>query len=143
MSATCVTRTPDATTDDVEFPYESYDYPTSNITLGISFPPMSNADQYQFAFDKMSDLNMNRLRLDIHWNTIESTQGTRVWSGLQTRLDAIAAQGYKAFLTIDLKSFPVWFASVNETNQQSVFRNFVHELLANFKDKIKLLAIWQ
>jgi hypothetical protein len=127
------------TTSSTDFPYNSYDYSTSQITLGISFPPVNGAEQYQLTFDSMSELSMDRMRMDVHWSYIEPTQGNRDWLSLANRLNILTTQGHKVFLTIDLKSFPTWFGSLDATAQQNSLRTFVQEMLNNYKHQISYL----
>jgi len=121
------------------FPYASYDFSTDQLILGLSFPPIIGLEQYQYTFESMEDLSMDRLRFDIHWDYIEAGQGSRDWSSLADRLSLLTNEGYKVFTTIDLKSFPAWFFTLNDTAQQDALRSFVQELLANFKDQISFL----
>lgn len=125
--------------DPVDFPFDSYDYATEHVRLGISFPPLNGEEEYRFTFDRMTELSMDRLRFDIHWDSIEPTEGDRRWDSLGFRLDTLTSRGYELFCTIDLKSFPPWFAALDSDARLSAFGTFVQELLAGYGDKIHLL----
>lgn len=111
---------------------------------GIAYSPVANQDQLDWTVDTLDDLGVNRLRMDIHWSVIESTQGTYNWTALDQRMESLTNAGIKILVTLSMLG-PEWACS-EETNSFNClyndnddFYDFVEALLNRYPNQIDII----
>ncbi len=125
---------------------------TASLELGLSFPPVSNAQGRDLTRQHMVALNMSLLRFGEEWTNREPTQGSFAWKGLDDRLTFVQDNNLLLWLTIQSQG-PAWACDPLLTNERScvytdlvAFRNYVTGVLQRHGSKIAKIQFgneWQ
>ncbi len=130
---------------------DSTDYTLQSLTLGISFPPVSDAEQRNFTQPILDELEVRPIRIAEEWSLREPTQGNFSWSPLDDRVNWATANDYQLLLTIQSDG-PDWACSQTRNIRSCVyadnadFQNYVEVLLQRYPDKIDKIQFgneWQ
>ncbi len=123
----------------------------SNLTLGISFPPVADDTQRIFAKTHLDFLNVTKIRFAENWASREPTQGNFNWKPLDDRINWAYNNGYEILLTIQSNA-PDWACSSIQNGQSCVFndnndfKNYIDLLLQRYPNKISKIQFgneWQ
>ncbi len=124
----------------------------TSLKLGLSFPPVSNAQGRDLTRQHMVALNMSLLRFGEDWTLREPTKGTFAWGGLDDRMQFVQDNNLSLWLTIQSQG-PPWACDPLLTNKKScvytdlaAFRNYVNKVLKRHGNKIAKIQFgneWQ
>ena len=123
----------------------------TNLSIGISFPPVSDDTQRNFAKTHLDFLNITKIRFDESWELREPTQGVFNWQPLDDRISWANDNGYEIMLTIQSNG-PAWACSSVQNGQSCVFNDnsffqiYIDSLLKRYPneiDKIQFGNEWQ
>lgn len=123
----------------------------TNLTLGISFPPVADASQRTFAKTHLDILGVNKIRFAENWSLREPTQGNFNWASLDERIDWAFDNKYEVLLTIQSNA-PAWACSAIQNPQSCVFvdnndfKIYIDSLLQRYTGKIDRIQFgneWQ
>ncbi|MBK7128907.1 MAG: T9SS type A sorting domain-containing protein [Crocinitomicaceae bacterium] len=123
----------------------------TNLSIGISFPPVSDDTQRNFTKAHLDFLNITKIRFDESWELREPTQGIFNWQPLDDRINWANENGYEILLTIQSNG-PAWACSAVQNGQSCVFNDnsffqiYVDSLLKRYPnqiDKIQFGNEWQ
>ena len=121
------------------------------LNLGISFPPVADANQRAFAKLHLDNLGVNKIRIAEDWTFREPSPGTFNWTSLEDRLMWADSNNYEVLLTIQSRG-PSWACSGIQNanscvfNDNQDFRNYLDSLLIRYGDKISRIQFgneWQ
>jgi len=122
---------------------------TTDIAVGMSFPPYSNSDHIDFTISELKKLAINRIRIAIDWRNREPEQGSFYWDPMDLRMNTARENNILVFLTIG-SLCPDWArlsygsdgASIIDEN---AFKIFIEEILVryDFIDKIQFGNEWE
>lgn len=121
------------------------------VTLGISFPPVADAEQRAFTKPHLDNLNVKKIRIGENWSFREPTQGNFNWQPLDNRINWAYENGYEILLTIQSNA-PDWACSSTQNTRSCVFnnnndfKNYIDLLLQRHSDKISKIQFgneWQ
>jgi len=127
------------------------DYTLNYLSLGISFPPVSDIEQRNFTRLLLDELQVNQIRISEDWALREPTKGNFNWAPLDERINWAYTNNYHILLTIQSNG-PDWACSSVNNNQSCVynnsidFKNYVEQLLIRYTGKIDKLQFgneWQ
>lgn len=113
----------------------------TNLTLGISFPPVADDTQRTFAKTHLDFLGVTKIRFAENWALREPTQGNFNWQPLDDRINWAYNNGYEILLTIQSNA-PDWACSSNQNGQSCVFndnndfKTYIDSLLQRYPNKI-------
>jgi len=121
-----------------------------NSQIGISFPPVANAEQRDFAKLHLDSLGIKKIRFGEDWSFREPTQGEFNWSPLDDRINWAINNGYEVLLTIQSRG-PSWACGLQNANScvfidNLFFKNYIDSLLSRYSnqiDKIQFGNEWQ
>ncbi len=121
-----------------------------NTEIGISFPPVADQNQRDFAEIHLDSLGIKKIRFAEDWTLREPTQGNFNWGPLDQRITWAQDNNYEVLLTIQSRG-PAWACS--QQNGQSCvysdnayFKNYIDSLLLRYPnqiDKIQFGNEWQ
>lgn len=123
----------------------------TNVTLGISFPPVADSTQRLFTKTHLDFLGVTKIRFAEDWALREPTQGNYNWQPLDNRIDWAYDNGYEIILTIQSNA-PDWACSSTQNEQSCVFSNnndfkiYIDKLLQRYPNKINKIQFgneWQ
>lgn len=121
-----------------------------NSKIGISFPPVSNQDQREFAKKHLDSLNISRIRIAEDWSFREPTKGSYNWGPLDERISWAMNNQYEILLTIQSKGAPWACAQENDKscvfNNNNEFKNYLDTLLKRYPNQINKIQFgneWQ
>ena len=118
--------------------------------IGISFPPVADQTQRDFAQLHLDELGVQRIRFAEDWSLREPTQGNFNWGPLDERISWASSNNYDVLLTIQSRG-PSW-ACGNQNGQSCVFldnayfQTYLDSLLQRYPnqiDKIQFGNEWQ
>ncbi|MFM7024177.1 MAG: T9SS type A sorting domain-containing protein [Flavobacteriales bacterium] len=124
---------------------------SSSLTLGISFPPVSNTEQRNFTKPYLDDLQIKKIRFAEDWALREPTKGNFNWSPLDERINWAYNNQYEILLTIQSNA-STWACSNIKNGQSCVysdnndFKNYIDTLLKRYSGKIAKIQFgneWQ
>jgi len=123
----------------------------NNVRLGISFPPIADADQREFSRGHLENLNVSQIRIAENWALREPIQGSFTWGPLDARMEWVAENDYSTLLTIQSDG-PEWACNDVLQNDLScaftdsvAFRRFIDSVLVRYGndiDKIQFGNEW-
>ena len=121
-----------------------------NSEVGISFPPVSNEFERDFAKLHLDSLGIKRMRFGENWSFREPSPGEFNWSPLDDRISWVTDNGYDLLLTVQSNG-PDWACGLQNSkscvyNDNNDFKNYIDSLLirhANKIDKIQFGNEWQ
>ena len=121
-----------------------------NSEIGISFPPVADLMQRNFAKPHLDSLGIKKMRFGENWSFREPSQGEFNWGPLDSRLSWVTQNGYEVLLTVQSNG-PDWACGLQ--NQQSCvfndnndFKTYIDALLLRYPnqiDKIQFGNEWQ
>lgn len=123
----------------------------TNLTLGISFPPVADNSQRTFTKTHLDALGVTKIRFAEDWALREPTQGNFNWTPIDDRINWAYNNNYEIMLTIQ-SSGPVWACSSVQNSQSCVFNNnddfkfYIDSLLQRHTGKIAKIQFgneWQ
>lgn len=123
----------------------------TNLSLGVSFPPVSNMSDRFFTKTHLDILGVKKIRIAEDWALREPTQGTFNWTPLDDRINWAYDNNYEILLTIQSRG-PAWACSSLQNSQSCVFNNnndfkiYVDSLLQRYPGKITKIQFgneWQ
>lgn len=124
-------------------------YGTTDIKMGISFPPFSNKEQIEFTLAKMKDMAVDRIRIAIDWRNREHTKGSFYHTPMDLRMSEAKEHNISIFLTI-LSQGPSWAttkSAVDGANffDEEAFTTFVTTIVSRYDniDKIQFGNEWE
>lgn len=113
-----------------------------HLRLGISFPPVRDAEQREFALDHLETLGVETIRFAEDWYFREPSPGAYNWNPLDQRLLWAEANGLSVLLTIQTNG-PDWACDLVLRNERScvfsdldAFGEFVEALLLRHGERI-------
>jgi len=114
----------------------------NNVRLGISFPPVTDADQREFSGIHLLNLNVSLIRIAEDWALREASEGVYNWGPLDARMSWIDENNYDVLLTIQSNG-PDWACNSNLQNDLScafsdsvAFRKYMDTLLVRYGNTI-------
>lgn len=122
-----------------------------SFALGISFPPVADAQQREFTSPLLHDLQVHLIRIGENWSFREPTEGDFNWSSLDDRMQWAQDNQYKILLTIQSNG-PDWACSGQRNDNSCVysnnekFRHYIEQLLQRYPNKISKIQFgneWQ
>lgn len=123
----------------------------TNVTLGISFPPVANDEQRVFTAPLLKELNVAHIRIGENWSLREPTQGNFNWGPLDKRINWATENDMEVLLTIQSNG-PDWSCSTLRNTNSCVyqdnddFKNYVELLLQRYPNRISKIQYgneWQ
>lgn len=123
----------------------------TNLSLGISFPPIANSTERTFTKMHLDTLGVQKIRIAEDWTLREPTQGNFNWTPLDDRINWAYNNNYEILLTIQSRG-PSWACSPIQNSQSCVFNNnndfkiYVDSLLQRYTGKIAKIQFgneWQ
>lgn len=123
----------------------------TNVTLGISFPPVADASQMSFSKTHLDILGVNKIRFAESWALREPVQGNFNWAPLDDRINWAYNNNYEILLTIQSNA-PAWACSPVQNSQSCVFndnndfKSYIDSLLQRYSGKISKIQFgneWQ
>jgi hypothetical protein len=125
--------------------------PLTNLQLGLSFPPVSNANQRSFTKEQLDALEVHMIRFAEDWRNREPEKGTFIWRPLEERLTWVRENQISLLLTVQSNG-PDWACDPIKQNERSCvyrdpqeFTNYINALLRkhpNQIDKIQFGNEW-
>lgn len=104
--------------------------------LGVSFPPMTTADERDFTIKHLRQLKLRHVRFTEEWATRETNPGKCNWKPLDDRFEWVATNGLDAMLTIG-DSVPAHAGSSFLTDADpEAFRRWISDLLRRYQNRI-------
>ncbi len=132
-------------------PEDGMDFSLKHVTLGISFPPVSDEEQRDFSKPLLAELNVRHIRISEEWAFREPTEGVFNWAPLDDRINWAFENNIKVLLTIQSNG-PEWACdtlyndnSCLYTNNEK-FKNYIEQLLQRYSGKIAKIQFgneWQ
>ncbi len=132
-------------------PTKTLDFSLDYLALGISFPPVADQEQRDFAAPLLSELNVGFIRIAEDWSFREPTQGSFNWLPLDDRINWAFNNKLEVLLTIQPNG-PNWACTASQNDNSCVyantteFKNYVELLLQRYGgkiDKIQFGNEWQ
>ena len=130
------------TTPDDSIPLSIELTPLIQLELGLSFPPVNNADQREFTEEQLEALSVRLVRFAENWRNREPEPGRYNWTPLDGRLDWVQENRVSLLLTIQSNG-PDWACDPDYRNERSCvyldqqdFSNYVHALLQRYPNQI-------
>jgi len=129
----------------------SKDFSLNYLTLGISFPPVSDEEQRNFTKPLLDELNVKYIRISEEWAFREPTEGNFNWESLDNRINWAFNNNIKIMLTIQSNG-PEWTCSSLQNDNSCVyinnekFKNYIEQLLQRYSGKIAKIQFgneWQ
>jgi len=124
-------------------------YGTSDIAVGMSFPPFSNSEQIEFTIAEMKKLSTNRIRIAIDWRNREPEQGDFYWTPMDLRMDMAGDNDISVFLTIGSLA-PDWAQTPTGSDgaciiDETALQTFIEAVLTRYDniDKIQFGNEWE
>ncbi|MEM0997682.1 MAG: T9SS type A sorting domain-containing protein [Bacteroidota bacterium] len=121
----------------------------AHAEIGISFPPVADQTQRDFARQKLDSLGVKKMRFAEDWALREPTQGNFNWAPLDARIDWVANHGYELLLTIQSRG-PAWACGAQNAQSCVVnnlaFRTYLDSLLIRYPNQIAKIQFgneWQ
>ena len=121
---------------------------TTDIAVGMSFPPYSNSEQIDFTITELKKLAINRIRIAIDWRNREPEQGSFYWDPMDLRMNTAQENDISVFLTIG-SLCPDWARLSYGSDgacimDENALQTFVEEILIryDFIDKIQFGNEW-
>lgn len=114
-----------------------------NVKMGTAFPPFK-ADQRERTLGALKDLNIDRIRLSLAWDSVEQEEGERNWKWWDTRMDFINENNLKIMVTAESRG-PDWECTEVKNKESCVFKDpeafeeFIDEFLTRYKNKIYMI----
>ncbi|MFH1761990.1 MAG: T9SS type A sorting domain-containing protein, partial [bacterium] len=112
------------------------------LEVGISFPPVTNAEQRVFAKSHLDSLGIKIIRFSEEWKNREPVQGVFNWKSLDDRIDWAETNGYSILLTVQSNG-PDYACDTNQQNDNScvisdtsAFRQYADTLLKRYSNRI-------
>jgi hypothetical protein len=121
-----------------------------NSEIGISFPPVADSFQRDFAKTHLDSLGIKKIRFAENWSFREPTPGNYNWSPLDDRISWAIANDYEVLLTIQSNG-PAWACGLQNPqscvfNDNNEFKTYIDSLLLRYPnqiDKIQFGNEWQ
>ncbi|HBK70095.1 MAG TPA: hypothetical protein DDZ39_00290 [Flavobacteriaceae bacterium] len=122
-----------------------------HVSLGISFPPVADAQQRTFTKPHLDNLQVKKIRFGENWSFREPTQGNFNWQPFDDRINWAYNNGYEILLTIQSNG-PDWACSATQNTRSCVFndnndfKNYIDLLLQRHPNKISKIQFgneWQ
>jgi hypothetical protein len=121
-----------------------------NSEIGISFPPVADAVQRDFAKTHLDSLGIKKIRFAENWALREPAPGVFNWTPLDERISWAVANNYEILLTIQSDG-PNWACGLQNPqscvfNDNNDFKNYIDSLLLRYPnqiDKIQFGNEWQ
>ena len=107
-----------------------------NMTMGMSFPPLTNSLLETFTLINMKNLNISFIRFAEDWSLREPSKGNYNWIPMKNRLDFFRKNNFKVFLTFQSKG-PIWATNLRNDysatfKNNSEFEEFLHKWFLTF-----------
>ena len=121
-----------------------------NSEIGISFPPVADALQRDFATTHLDSLGIKKIRFAEDWALREPTEGNYNWTPLDERISWATNNNYEILLTIQSNG-PNWACGI-QNGQSCVFidnddfKTYIDSLLLRYPDQIDKIQFgneWQ
>jgi hypothetical protein len=125
---------------------DSYNYMEEvdfSIPLGISFPPSSTAEYREKAQVYLEDLNIDRIKLEINWQFVETEQGYYDWDNLDERIDFYNLHNVKVFACLKtlLPTYLINDYTEISINEIDEFRDFVSAFINRYSSKLYMVQV--
>jgi len=124
---------------------DTLDVSLHNLTLGLSFPPVSDAESRAFTSVHLEELDVHLIRFAENWAYREPRQGEYRWTALDERMAWVAENDVSLLLTIQSNG-PSWVCDPEQMNERScvyrdagAFERYVSELLRRYPGEIARL----
>lgn len=136
---------------NLNFEVTAQDTCLTQLTLGISFPPVADDTQRTFSKTHLDFLGVTKIRFNESWELREPSQGNFNWQPLDDRINWAINNGFEILLTIQSKG-PGWACSSIQNGQSCVFSDnnffqiYIDTLLKRYPnqiDKIQFGNEWQ
>lgn len=127
------------------------DFSLNYLTLGISFPPVSDEAQRNFTKPLLDELKVKHIRFSEEWMFREPTEGNFNWETLDARINWAFNNDYRILLTIQSNG-PMWACNSFQNDNSCVysnpaqFKNYIEQLLQRYTGKISKIQFgneWQ
>jgi hypothetical protein len=124
---------------------------TLSFNLGISFPPVANQQQREFAAPLLQELNVDTIRVGEAWTFRQPTENDFNWSPLDERINWAESNGIKILLTVQSNG-PDWACSALQNERSCVFsdntnfKNYIEQLLQRHPNRVAKIQFgneWQ
>lgn len=122
---------------------------TTDIDVGMSFPPYSNSGQIDFTITELKKLAINRIRIAIDWRNREPEQGSFYWDPMDLRMNTALENNISIFLTIG-SLCPNWARLSYGSDgacimDENALQTFIEEILVRYDyiDKIQFGNEWE
>ncbi|WP_394747653.1 glycosyl hydrolase [Spongiimicrobium salis] len=121
------------------------------ISLGISFPPVADVQQRNFAAPLLNELKVKRIRIGENWSLREPVAGNFNWEPLDERMQWAEDQNISILLTLQSNG-PNWACSALQNDNSCVFmdnapfKRYVEQLLQRYPNTIEKIQFgneWQ
>ncbi|MEO0470868.1 MAG: glycosyl hydrolase [Bacteroidota bacterium] len=116
-------------------------YEALSFDLGISFPPVADAEQRNFTAPLLQELGVEIIRIGEDWRLREPESGQFNWGPLDARIDWAKSNNLRILLTIQSNG-PAWACSSLQNDNSCVyqdnqdFRNYITTLLQRHPNRI-------
>jgi len=123
----------------------------TNLTLGISFPPVANNTERTYTKIHLDTLGVTKIRFAENWALREPVKGNFNWAPLDDRINWAYNNDYEILLTIQSIA-PNWACSSVQNGQSCVFddnndfKKYIDSLLTRYSGKIAKIQFgneWQ
>lgn len=122
---------------------------STDIAVGISFPPFSNSSQMSFTVSELKKMSIGRMRIAIDWRDREPKQGKFYWGPMDLRMQTAKDNGISVFLTI-LSLAPDWALLPAGSDgacimDEQALKSFIEALVLRYDniDKIQFGNEWE